>query len=119
MNPTPPAKPATPPPNTGSWSGHRRSFPTNTARRILTRDRDCQLQLPGCTGTATQADHIISHADATAAGWDPTDIDDISNGQGVCATCHRAKTRMEITRGRARAQRRRRQQATERHPGLR
>ena len=107
---------------TGTWQHRRpgrRGFPAPTARRILRRDRTCQLAHPGCTGEATIADHIVGWADATAAGWDPADIDDESNGQGVCGSCHRGKTAAEAARGRARATARRpRQRPRPPHPGV-
>lgn len=97
----------------------RRSFPTRTARHILHRDGECQLRYDGCTGNADQADHIIGHADATAAGWHPDDIDDPTNGQAVCTHCHLIKTRAEQARGRKRAAPRlSRQRQAEQHPGL-
>lgn len=112
-----------PPRETGSWSGTRRSFPRRIARAILHRDRACQLAWEGCTTDATEADHIVGHADALAAGWPIEDIDDPANGQGVCRNCHRLKTRMEIARGldRARTQgppRPNRQRPAAQHPGL-
>lgn len=97
----------------------RRSFPTRTARAILRRDAECQLRYEGCTGQADEADHIIGHADATAAGWHPDDIDDPTNGQAVCTPCHLIKTQAEQTRGRKRTeQHRSRQRQAEQHPGL-
>lgn len=102
---------------TGSWSGTRRSFPPKVAKAILKRDGECQLRYPGCTGDADEADHIVSHATATRAGWDPADIDDPGNGQAVCRSCHQIKTRSE-----QRAGQQRRQAGTRRptapHPGL-
>lgn len=96
-------------PGTGSWSGHRRSFPAATRRQILDRDHHaCQLHYPGCTGTATEADHIVPHAEG---GTDHPD-----NGQAVCPTCHTTKTRREQARGRARRPTRRRPEPP--HPGL-
>ena len=100
---------------TTSWSGRRRTLPAKTRRAILHRDPTCQIGGPGCTGTALEVDHIIGVADALAAGWAPDDIDDPSNLQGACPTCHGAKTRAEQSRGRARKARRR---PPEPHPGL-
>lgn len=89
------------------WDQHRRpgrrGFPKRVARRILARDRVCQLGWHGCTETPEIADHIIGWADATAAGWDPADIDSAANGQGVCRACHTRKTAVEAQRGRERA----------------
>lgn len=107
--------------NNTSWSGQRHSFPARTRRAILRRDPTCQLGYTGCTIDSTEADHIIGHADATAAGWDPADIDDENNGQGVCQPCHLQKTARERARGQQRSQsdpRRQRARPTERHPGL-
>lgn len=87
---------------TGSWSGGRRSFPPRVARRIITRDQICQLAYDGCLITATQADHIVPHAEATRFGWPPSEIDSEANGQGVCTACHAIKTRAEQQRGRKR-----------------
>jgi hypothetical protein len=109
-----------PPYRTSSWSGQRRGFPKRTARRILDRDAaTCQLGFTGCTITATEADHITGWADAMAAGWDPADVDDIGNGQAVCAGCHRRKTLGEQAAGRQRnATQRARRLPAEKHPGL-
>ena len=112
----PPVQPSAP------WAhparrGHR--FTKKTARRIIARDRTCQLQLPGCTTEATQADHIIGVMDALAAGWEPADVNYESNGQGVCDSCHQLKTRGEIQRGQARAAAKRsRRRPEQQHPGL-
>lgn len=105
---------------TTSWSGTRRGFPPKTARRIIRRDQTCQLEFPGCTTKATEADHIVGWADALAAGWEPEDIDDETNGQGACSSCHRIKTQQEIARGKQRAAARKpRQRPRPKHPGLR
>jgi 5-methylcytosine-specific restriction endonuclease McrA len=102
---------------TGSWSGARRSFPPRTARHILHRDQLCQLAYDGCLITATQADHIVPHAEATLMGWPPTEIDSADNGQGVCSSCHATKTRHEQQRGRKRRAARARR-PPDPHPGL-
>jgi 5-methylcytosine-specific restriction endonuclease McrA len=44
----------------------------------------CQLQLPGCLGRATEADHIVSVAD----GGEHT----LENARAVCKKCHRTRT---------------------------
>lgn len=63
-------------------------------RAVLERDHGhCQINGPGCTGRATEADHIVN----VAAGGPEFDID---NGQAACETCHRAKTLREATEGR-------------------
>lgn len=102
-----------------SWSKTRRPFPRATARRILTRDGECQLRYNVCTGNADEADHIVGHADALAAGWDPADIDDETNGQAACHPCHALKTQAEQARGRQRAnQQRPRIRPQPKHPGF-
>lgn len=70
----------------------------------------CQIQLPGCTGRADVADHIIPIAEGGA-------VDDVANGQGACNHCHKIKTTQEAARGRARVNAKRRH-PVERHPGL-
>lgn len=104
-----------------SWSGTRRSFPAKTRRLILRRDPTCTLRLPGCTGISTEADHITPHAAALRAGWSLADIDDPTNGQGVCSSCHTRKSRAEATAGRrqqAARHRAARTRPTQPHPGL-
>jgi len=82
-----------------SWSGDRQPFPTATRQAILRRDKWCT----NCHWErATEADHIINVAQARRQGWTPAQYDDINNGQGLCATCHAAKTRQEIKQGKAR-----------------
>jgi 5-methylcytosine-specific restriction endonuclease McrA len=99
----------------------RRAFRPSIAKRILRQSHECALQLPGCTITPTEVDHIVGWSDALALGWDPADIDDPTNGQAVCRTCHATKTRAQQQRGRQRQAERRavssRRQA-EPHPGL-
>ncbi|PZU37047.1 MAG: HNH endonuclease [Microbacterium sp.] len=85
-----------------------RGFPEAVRLAILLRDRhQCQLAYRGCTGAATDADHIIP----VCEGGD----DEMSNGQAVCPACHKIKTQAEATR----ARRRRTRRPTPRHPGLR
>lgn len=83
------------------------------ARAVMRRNRDhhggqCEISGPGCSGRATQADHVV----AVAEGGAEFDVD---NGRGVCVPCHDEKTREEQQRGHqayyARARRPR-----ERHP---
>ncbi|MCM0622498.1 HNH endonuclease [Nocardioides bruguierae] len=81
------------------------------ARQVLTNAAGwCQIQGPGCTGTAGHADHIVPVAEG-GAEHDP------ANGQGACTVCHDAKTKTEIQRGRARYYGAAKRQP-ERHPGL-
>lgn len=55
-----------------------------TSARIIRRDGGwCRLQLPGCTHTATTADHIISKVNGG------TDAD--TNLQAACRHCNSAK----------------------------
>lgn len=100
--------------STGSWSGNRRAFPAKLRTRILKRDPVCRCtgcthHDGRCTKPSTVADHIIPVAEGGT--------DTLANGQGLCASCHDAKTRAEIKRGLARRPKRRR--ASEKHPGLR
>lgn len=111
------------PKGTGSWSGDRRSFPASTRRRIIARDRECQLGYTGCTGGADQADHIVNHAEATRRGWTLDQINDPDNGQAACDFCHHLKTQAEAAAGRARARadrqsRSRRNRRKLDHPGI-
>lgn len=55
----------------------------------------CQIKGVGCTGQATQADHIVPIAE----GGEKYNV---SNGQGVCGTCHKRKTLQETQRGKQR-----------------
>jgi len=61
------------------------------ARDVLARD---EYTCRRCGGVATEADHIISRAVAPHLALDP------SNGQALCAPCHRAKTHAESRAGR-------------------
>lgn len=99
----------------GGWQHSntgRTSTPEHRAWRhaVLTRDHHrCQIQGPGCTGTATEADHITEVAD----GGHST----LENGQAVCHTCHAAKTAKHANR--KRWANRSGSYPTEKHPGLR
>lgn len=83
-------------PPTTSWSGNRNSFPTPMRQAILARDPICRAcgQRP-----ATEADHIINHAECTRRGINPDTLD---NGQGLCRGCHWTKTKREQRQGKAR-----------------
>ena len=74
-----------------SWSGRRRGFPRTVALAIIRRDPVCRLQLPGCTGVSTEADHITPTAEGGS--------DHPSNGRGVCAHCHGVVTRGQAVDG--------------------
>jgi 5-methylcytosine-specific restriction enzyme A len=69
----------------------------------------CQIQLPGCEGTADHADHILAVTEGGAEY-------DVNNGQGACTHCHSVKTHDETQRGRARSYGRGKH-PHEQHPG--
>jgi 5-methylcytosine-specific restriction protein A len=74
--------------------------------QVLKRDRNrCQLQEPGCTGKATQVDHIVS----VGAGGAPLDL---RNLVAACPTCNGRKAGREATKARNAWKRQ-----PERHPG--
>jgi len=50
---------------------------------VIARDKYCQIQLLGCTGMATMADHVIPKA----RGGD----DSLTNLQGACLSCNSKK----------------------------
>jgi 5-methylcytosine-specific restriction enzyme A len=75
--------------------------------QVLKRDRNrCQLREPGCTGQATQVDHIVNVADG-GAPLDPKNL------QSACPTCNARKAGREATKARNAWKRQ-----PERHPGL-
>lgn len=65
------------------WRASNANSPTWKAQRsrVLQRDGyECQMRLPGCTGRATQVDHL--------AAWLPgQDVQDASL-QAACAHCN-------------------------------
>lgn len=64
--------------------------------RVLRRDGGlCQIKGPQCTYVAREVDHRLSKAAARAKGWTDAQIDDESNLQSACITCHKAKTLSE------------------------
>jgi 5-methylcytosine-specific restriction endonuclease McrA len=73
------------------WQGQRRGFPPHTRTAILQAQPTCQLQLPGCTHTSTEADHITP----TAQGG----TNHPTNGRGVCHTCHTQITKTQAAAG--------------------
>ena len=94
-----------------AWEGSDRSsrlppgWRTQIVPRILERDaHTCRLQLPGCTGHATEVDHI-------RRGDDHSD----ANLQAACTWCHSKKSSAEGNAARRRWSNRR---PRERHPGL-
>jgi 5-methylcytosine-specific restriction endonuclease McrA len=94
----------TPRPTT-SWSGTRHSFPEPIRAQILAAHpvcRACGLR------PSTEADHIVPVAEGGT--------DAVTNGQGLCTTCHAEKTKQEQARG---MQRRSLHRTPAPHPGLR
>jgi 5-methylcytosine-specific restriction endonuclease McrA len=55
----------------------------------------CQINGTECRFIATEVDHKVSKAKARALGWTDEQIDDDSNLQATCTTCHKAKTAAE------------------------
>jgi len=96
-----------------SWSGTRGTFPKSVRQRILERYPTCNW--PGCEKPSEVADHIVPWAEAVRLGWDVDEINDISNGQGLCNEHHEVKTKEERLRG---IKRKSRTRERERHPGL-
>ncbi len=86
-------------PNTwgqGSTRGSRRARATALERDNYT----CQLRLPGCTGQASIADHIINlaaHGVSRAEAIDPDEL------HAVCPHCHQHKTKHETAAGRTKS----------------
>jgi 5-methylcytosine-specific restriction protein A len=60
---------------------------------VLTRDPTCYLRYDGCTGAATEDDHVIPK-------W-RGGSDDLSNRRGACHSCHRKKSLAEAAEARA------------------
>ena len=76
--------------------------------KVLKRDRnERQLRLPGCTGHATQVDHILNVA-AGGPELDPTNL------VSACLPCNARKAQKEAAAARNRWKRQ-----PEKHPGLR
>lgn len=66
---------------------------TYKQNRIIALERDgyvCQLQYEGCTGEATEADHII----AVSVGG----TDEVDNLQAACRNCNNKKSNKETVR---------------------
>jgi len=62
-----------------------------TRQRILRRDHyQCTLKYSGCTGRATQVDHLL----AKANGGEDTD----SNLASSCASCNNYKSSKQVVR---------------------
>ena len=65
--------------------------------RVLRRDKVlCQLGLVGCTGVATEVDHIGDRNDHSLA-----------NLRSVCSACHKQHTQLQAAAGRSAAAKRR------------
>ncbi len=84
----------------GDKSAHERGYTwrwTSVIRpAILSRDGGlCQIKGPSCTYVAREVDHKVSKGKARAQGWTDEQIDDESNLQSACVTCHKAKTQAE------------------------
>jgi 5-methylcytosine-specific restriction endonuclease McrA len=93
----------------GTWGSDRTgtSAHRNWARTVLRRDRECVR----CGDRdALEADHILPVAFG-GAEHDP------ANGQALCRTCHKAKTKRESIEGLRRRAARGRVEP-EPHPGL-
>lgn len=71
-----------------AWaSGSDRRWRTVRAR-VLQRDGwTCQVRSPGCTGTATQVDHIIPLSIDEAGRYD------YDNLRATCAACNQRRNR--------------------------
>jgi len=64
--------------------------------RVLSRDKGlCQIRGRECRYVAREVDHKVNKAKARELGWSDAQIDDESNLQSCCVTCHREKTREE------------------------
>jgi 5-methylcytosine-specific restriction endonuclease McrA len=102
------------PPN---WGGDgRRGFSAADKRRIARRDGH-QCAACGRDDLPLEADHVMGHRDAVAAGWTHDEWADIGNGQLLCVPCHQRKTSAEGVRGRRRKAAARKR-PPEAHPGL-
>jgi 5-methylcytosine-specific restriction endonuclease McrA len=60
-----------------------RQWAKTRAKIFQTYGHDCWLQLPGCTGLATQGDHVIP---VSRGG-----TDDLTNLRPACAPCNNRK----------------------------
>lgn len=68
--------------------------PAKLRRRVLSLTGGmCEILSRGCTGVATEVDHIIPVAEGGT--------DELDNLQAACPGCHRIKTQAEAARGRA------------------
>lgn len=71
-------------------------------KQILERDRGLCVPCSrlGRVTLGSTVDHIVNKARAVAEGWTPEQIDDPSNLQTICDSCHKAKTASESGYGR-------------------
>ncbi len=53
------------------------------SRRVVARDKVCQLRLAGCTGIATTADHIVPRSKGGG--------NEMSNLRGACRHCNSSR----------------------------
>ncbi|MCC4266259.1 HNH endonuclease [Microbacterium schleiferi] len=94
----------------------RTSTPQHRAWREAVINRagwQCEIRDPHrCTGTATEADHIIEVTDR------PDLEHDLNNGQATCPPCHAHKTALHANTKRWTLQRRNSTHPQEQHPGL-
>lgn len=89
-----------------SYRPDKKPFPGPIRDQILAEEPVCRACL---RRPATEADHVVP----TAFGGS----NDRANGQGLCATCHAHKTRLETAEGQRRRAARARI-APEPHPGM-
>jgi 5-methylcytosine-specific restriction endonuclease McrA len=83
------------------WSPQYQPFPGRIIRATLLAHPVCQK----CgVERATEVDHRVNVATCRRIGIDPSVA---GNAQALCAACHAAKTRAEITAGKARLRPRR------------
>ena len=96
----------------GTTTGQGSTRATSAARtHCLNHARHrCQIQHPGCTGTATEAHHPDGLADTGRRRQDALDTHRLI---ATCTHCHRIETREQSRRGLNRWKRK-----PEPHPGL-
>ena len=84
---------------------------TRRVRRVIERDGGvCRVRLPGCTGVATTADHVIGVAEWRGRRLPADGVDAEDNLQASCRACNEAR-RVEQSRPASRTR------PSERHPG--
>ena len=77
---------------------------------VLKRDDyQCQMKADGCTGKATEVDHIIPlHVHVS---------DDLDNLTSLCPECHYRKTTADTQKRAARQRAEKKERARQNHPG--